>query len=103
LHPGREVQKPADGGIAGEGAAAAARLILDRLSLDRLVGGSRASSVSLRIDADTGERSYATWRQHPDCGCRGIEHLGALGPRGRSGIDWAAAARSGRGLGSPTS
>lgn len=94
--------------LAGEGAAAAARLILDRLSLDRLsldrlARGSRTSSVSLRIDADTGERSYATWHQHPDCGCRGIEHLGALGPRGRSGIDWAAAARSGRGLGSPTS
>ena len=99
--------------LAGEGAAAAARLILDRLSLDRLglhrlgldrLGGDeRVSSVSLRIDADSGERTYATWRQHPDCGCRGIEHLGALGPRGRSGIDWAAAARSGRGPGSPTS
>ena len=89
--------------LASEGAAAAARLILHRLSLDRLGGGERASSVSLRIDAATGERTSTTWRQHPDCGCRGIEHLDALSPRGRSGIDWAAAARSGRGLDSPTS
>ncbi|MCA0216008.1 MAG: TOMM precursor leader peptide-binding protein [Actinobacteria bacterium] len=84
--------------LASEGAAAAARLILDRLA-----EGARASSVSLRIDADTGERTHTTWRQHPDCGCRGIEHLGAVTARGRSGIDWAAAARNGRGPGSPTS
>jgi bacteriocin biosynthesis cyclodehydratase domain-containing protein len=80
--------------LASEGAAAAARLVLERLA-----GRPAGASVSLRIDGATGERTTQGWHEHPGCGCRGIEHLsstpGAATPA-RSGTDWAAALRSSR-------
>lgn len=51
---------------------------LARVALARLSGGPGAA-VSVRIDAETGERSTREWRAHPECGCRGIDHLVAAG------------------------
>lgn len=56
-----------------EAVAAAARLVLNRLS-----SGPTTSTDSLRIDAATGHRSVRSWPPHPECGCRGIAHLVAL-------------------------
>lgn len=51
---------------------------LTRLVLGRLHFGPTAS-LSVRIDAATGERTTTSWTQHPECGCRGIAHLVAVG------------------------
>lgn len=82
-----------------EAAAAASRMVLERLSAGaRSVGAQPAASV--RIDAVTGGREVRAWQRHPECGCRGIAHL--LGRDGaelpspaRPGTGWATAARSG--------
>lgn len=79
-----------------EAAAAASRLVLERLD----AAGGAAVAASVRIDAATGAREVRAWQRHPDCGCRGIAHL--LGRDGseatspaRPGTGWASAARSG--------
>lgn len=74
--------------LASEGAAAAARLVLERLAR-----GEPGASTAVRIDASSGERAVTQWQYHPDCGCRGIEQLAAA-TRGRPGSDWAFAART---------
>lgn len=45
-----------------------------RIATARFAGGP-GRAVSVRIDAETGRRDYLDWLPHPDCGCRGIEHL----------------------------
>jgi bacteriocin biosynthesis cyclodehydratase domain-containing protein len=71
-----------------EGAAAACRAALERLS----AGPGEASS--LRIDAATGRRELRSWQPHPECGCRGIAHLmGREVSPALPGTGWASAAR----------
>lgn len=53
-----------------ESAAAAARLVLGRIERE-----AAGASVSLRIDAATGDRNWREWVAHPDCGCLGITAL----------------------------
>ena len=74
-----------------EGAAAACRLALERLT------DGPGAAISLRIDAATGRREVRAWQPHPECGCRGIAELVTpeLSPA-RPGSDWASAARRAR-------
>ncbi|CAN5227941.1 cyclodehydratase [soil metagenome] len=85
---GRSADEPA--ALVLEAAAVALRLVLDRLS------NGPAPAVSVRIDAATGRRDYRQWQPHPDCGCRGIEHLLEPLPSpasaGRPGTGWAGVA-----------
>jgi hypothetical protein len=71
-----------------EGAAAAARMALDRLA------HGAGTAFSVRIDAVTGRRDYVEWQQHPECGCRGLLPLPELEPAiaGRRETGWAGAA-----------
>lgn len=83
-----------------EGAAAASRLALERLS------SGTSNATSLRIDAVTGRREVRSWLAHPECGCRGIAHLlGRDEPVSPAlpGSGWASAARSAPAAGLPTS
>ncbi|MBG6054711.1 bacteriocin biosynthesis cyclodehydratase domain-containing protein [Salinibacterium sp. CAN_S4] len=80
--------------LVAETAAAAARLVIDRLR-GATAGGT---AESLRIDAATGERRRIEWQVHPECGCRGIRPLedpeDDLPVRpARPGTGWASAAR----------
>ncbi|GGK89159.1 cyclodehydratase [Salinibacterium xinjiangense] len=56
--------------LVAETAAAAARMVIDRLQ--RPAGGA---AESVRIDGATGERRRRQWQVHPECGCRGIREL----------------------------
>jgi bacteriocin biosynthesis cyclodehydratase domain-containing protein len=84
--------------LVAETAAAASRMVIDRL---RGPAGSGAAE-SLRIDGATGERRRRRWLVHPECGCRGIPKLDAAEPEAESrslrpaqpGTDWASAARN---------
>ncbi len=74
-----------------EGAAAAARLVLGRIE-----SGAAGASVSLRIDALTGERTWREWVAHPDCGCLGITALvdsESVATARQRGTGWAGAGR----------
>ena len=86
--------------VVMEGAAAASRLALERLT------AGAGAAASLRIDAATGRREVRTWLRHPDCGCSGIAHL--LGREtevspAQPGTDWASAARRAPAAGLKTS
>ncbi|MEP6481997.1 MAG: hypothetical protein ABJA94_08335 [Rhodoglobus sp.] len=58
------------------------------------------SAASTRIDAETGQRETTIWLPHPECGCRGIDHLVTVPAdfgreptnAGRRGSGWAGAA-----------
>lgn len=51
--------------LATEAAAAAARMVLERLEAGH--GGRPGLRISIQ-----GERSILRWEPHPDCGCRGL-------------------------------
>lgn len=78
--------------VVMEAAAAACRLVLERLR----AGAGPGAAASLRLDAATGRREVRTWQRHPDCGCSGIAHLlgreSEVSPA-QPGNDWASAAR----------
>jgi len=59
--------------VTAEAAVSAARLVLRRL------GGADDLAESVRIDAASGEQTARHWHPHPECGCRGISHLVAVG------------------------
>jgi bacteriocin biosynthesis cyclodehydratase domain-containing protein len=59
--------------VAAETAAIVARLALARLQDEAL------PAVSVRIDAESGDRTERGWLAHPECGCRGIAHLVGAG------------------------
>lgn len=62
--------------LAIEGAALAARVVMARIH-----DGERGAdtSASVRIDGASGAHTTQLWLTHPDCGCRGISHLVAVG------------------------
>lgn len=77
--------------VMAEASAALARVVLARLN------NGPGFAHSLRIDATTGARTSREWHPHPDCGCRGIAHLAAIGSTAsrRRETDSPAVARTG--------
>jgi bacteriocin biosynthesis cyclodehydratase domain-containing protein len=59
---------------ASEAAAIVTRIVLGWAT------GADVGRASIRLDADTGERTERTWTAHPECGCLGVGHLFDDGP-----------------------
>lgn len=75
---------------------AEATATVSRMTVRRLDTGTPPAR-SVRIDAASGDVLSRDWAVHPECGCRGIQHLVSAGAdpagRGRPGSDSAAGPR----------